>query len=111
MSVLDRAKAHYAGLGRKEIKVPEWGPEGQPFVVYATPLTVGQRDKIRESGNVDTAAMFVDVLIQKAQTKDGEAAFTPADRHDLTHNVDSRIVSRIALEIMAGPSDEDLEKN
>lgn len=110
-AALDRAKAHYVRLGRKRIEVPEWGEPGAPYVVYATPMTVGQRDRIQEKGNQDRAEMFVDVLLEKAQTEEGKPAFTPDDRHDLTHEVDSRVVSRMALEILAGPSDEDLEKN
>lgn len=110
-SALSRAKAHYERLGRKRIEVPEWGEEGEPYVVFATPMTVGQRDRIQEKGNQDKAAMFVDVLMEKAQTEDGKPAFTPDDRHDLTYKVDSRIVSRMALEILAGPTDKDLEGN
>lgn len=109
--VIDRAKAHYSGLGRKSVKVPEWGEPGKPFVIYASPMTVAHRDRIRECGHADQAEMFVDVLILKAQDEQGDMMFTEADRHDLTRKVDSRVVARIALEILAGPSDEDLEKN
>jgi len=111
MSVLDKAKGHYRELGRKCIKVPEWGEPGSPFLVYASPMTVGQRDRVNDAGNTGTASMLVDVLLEKAEDKQGVKLFTPDDRHGLTHEVDSSVVSRIALSILAGPSDEDLEKN
>jgi hypothetical protein len=111
MSVISQAKEHFTRLGRKRIEVPEWGPVGQPFVVFATPMTVGEREKIRQIGNADSPEMFVDVLLNKAECENGEKAFEHKDRHDLTHKVDSRVVSRIALAILAGPTDEDLEKN
>lgn len=111
MSAITAAVAHFDALPRKRVEVPEWGPEGQPFVVYATAMTVGEREEIRQIGNTGSPEMLVDVLIRKAVDENGERLFMPKDRHDLTHRVDSRVVSRIALEILDGPSDEDLEKN
>ncbi|UES51571.1 hypothetical protein [Roseibium aggregatum] len=111
MSVIESAKAHLTRLGRKCIEVPEWGPKGAPFLVYATPMTVGEREKIRQIGNAGSPEMFVDVLINKATDKEGQKLFTIDDRFDLTNKVDGSVVSRVALEILAGLSDEDLEKN
>lgn len=112
MKAIDRAKRHYTDLPRIAIPVPEWSAEGEePYVLFASALTVRQRDRIAGKGNVNTTEMFVDVLLEKAELKDGSKAFTIDDRKDLAHVVDSRIVSRIALAILAGPSDEDLEKN
>lgn len=112
MKAIDRATRHYQDLPRREIPVPEWSAEGEdPFVLYATACTVRQKDRIREKGHTDTTEMFVDVLLEKAELKDGSKAFTPDDRHALSCKVDSRVVARIALEILAGPSDKELEKN
>lgn len=111
MNVLDKAKSHYRDLGRKRIEVPEWGEPGSPFLVFSSPMTVAEREKLREMGNADGAEMFVDVLIQKAEDEQGNKCFSPKDRHDLTYKVDARVVSAIALQILAGPSNKDLEKN
>ncbi|MBO6759276.1 MAG: hypothetical protein JJ902_23335 [Roseibium sp.] len=111
MSAIDLAKAHYQRIGRTRIEVPEWGPDGEPFVIYATPMTVFHREQIRDMGNAESPQNLIDTLIYKAQDENGGPVFTAKDRHDLLTKVDGRVVSRIALEIMAGPSDEVLEKN
>ncbi|MAB00103.1 MAG: hypothetical protein CMN87_12095 [Stappia sp.] len=111
MSVIDRARAHYKSLPRKEIKVPEWGEEGEPLVIYASAMTVAHTDRISDEGNANKAEMFVDVLILKAQDADGNMLFSDKDRHTLTREADKRVVSRIALEILSGPDAKTLEGN
>lgn len=111
MNVIDRAKAHYDSLPRKRIEVPEWGEPGAPLVIHATAMTVAHSDRIAEKGNSSKAEMFVDVLILKAQDEHGNLLFSESDRHTLTRNVDRRVVSRVAMEILEGPSDEVLEGN
>ena len=41
MAVIDQVKAHFESLGTKEIKVPEWGLDDKPLIIYATPMTIG----------------------------------------------------------------------
>jgi hypothetical protein len=111
MSVIDRARAHYDSLPRKRIEVPEWGEDGEPFVIHATPMTVAHSDKIAAKGNSNKAEMFVDVLILKAQDADGNLIFSEKDRHALTRQVDRHVVARVAMAILDAPSDEQLEGN
>jgi len=60
---------------RKQIEVAEWG-EDAPLVVYTSALTCADVDKLQRKhkdfmGNPTIAAM-VDLLIMKAEDKDGE---------------------------------------
>lgn len=111
MKLIEAAKAHFGGLKRVRVEVPEWGPEDEPFIIYAKPMTVGDREAIRERGHVDQPTVMVDTLLQKAEDEAGTKLFEAKDRHALTHEVDGRVVNRIALAILAGPTDEELEKN
>lgn len=111
MGVIDRAKAHYESLPRKRIPVPEWGEDGKPLVIWSTAMTVAHSDRIADRGNANKAEMFVDVLILKAQDEAGNMLFSEKDRHDLSRKVDRRVVARVAMDILDGPSDEKLEGN
>jgi hypothetical protein len=111
MTAIDRAKAHYASLPHKRIEVPEWGEDGKPLIIHATPMTVAHADRIGAKGNSNKAEMFVDVLILKAQDDAGEMLFTEKDRHALTRHVDREVISRVAIAILDAPSDEQLEGN
>jgi len=68
---------------RKQIEVVEWG-EDTPLVVYTSALTCADVDKLQRKhkdfmGNPTIAAM-VDLLIMKAEDKDGEKLFTLEDK-------------------------------
>lgn len=122
---IDRAKAHYDRVGRRRIEVPEWGDPAEkngdgdvvkparPFLIFSTPMTIFERRKCSKPGASIDIEMYVSVVMLKAKDKDGKALFSEEgdDRHDLLCKVDGAIVTRIALDIMAGPTPQDLEKN
>jgi hypothetical protein len=80
-------------------------------VIYASAMTVSHTDRIAAEGNANKAEMFVDVLINKAQDAEGNMLFSEKDRHILTRSVDKRVVARVAMEILDGPDDVELEGN
>jgi hypothetical protein len=71
-------------LDRKAIEIPEWGDEDNPLVLYSTSVTAGDVSKLQRSHknflNDLTMEAMIDLIILKAETKDGEKAFTIADK-------------------------------
>jgi len=110
--VLSRAKAHYQGLERKKILVPEWGEGGKPLLVTATALNVAERRKIYRADAAgrepDSAMVVVRAVLLKACDDKGKLLFDEMDEHALMYEADSMVLARIAKEILGdGGSDGD----
>lgn len=70
-------------MQRRVIEVPEWGDDA-PLILYVGPITAGDMEKLQRKHKrfLDemTIAGMVDLIIMKAETKDGERAFTLEDK-------------------------------
>lgn len=110
--IIDRARAHYTAHGTQNIEVPEWGEKDKPLIVYWTPITLAERQKImarmRENQTYDAMSY---AIILKALDAKGEPLFTLDDKHALMHSVDGAVVDRLVSAIMASPTVEEMEKN
>lgn len=111
MSIIDRAKAHFAAYAARRIEVPEWGEPGNPLVLLAEPLTLAEMSKLRTANKADEHGYLVDLLIMKAKREDGSNAFTLADKWDLRHKVDPVVIARIAADIATAATPAEAEKN
>jgi len=100
---------------RKKIVVQEWGDEGQPLEIFAAVLTCYDVDRLQKRHkdfltNMGIEAM-VDLLILKAETKDGEKMFTLEDKPFLMREP-IVLMSRVAAEVFGSVvSVEEAEKN
>lgn len=112
MSVIDQAKAHYAGLGSFRAEIPEWGEDGNPVIVTWSPLTLAEKRKAMNGAkSLFDQIVMVRIVIAKACDEDGNKLFTPGDEQTLMTNVAASIVERLALDIVTVPSAEEQEKN
>lgn len=88
---------------RKQIEVAEWGDDA-PLVLYSGSLTCGDVDKLqRKHPNFminPTVAAMVDLIIMKAEDKDGEKLFTLEDKPFLMRE-SVTLVSQIAGQMFA----------
>lgn len=110
--IIDRARAHFAGQGTHSIEVPEWGDDAVPLVIYWTPITCAERQKIAaryKDGHSQEALVYA--IIIKAKSANGDMLFTLEDKQALMTGVDVSVIDRIAAEILATPTIEDAEKN
>ena len=69
---------------RKCFEVDEWGEDDAPLIVYSGILTCGDVDKLQRKHpgfmSNPTIAAMVDLIIMKAEDKDGEKLFTLEDK-------------------------------
>ncbi len=98
---------------RKTIEVAEWG-EDDPLVIYVGSLTCADVDKLQRKHkdfltNMTVNAM-VDLIIQKAEDKNGDKLFTLEDKPFLMREPVS-LVSRVAGEMFATVILVDEQKN
>jgi hypothetical protein len=105
MSTLDKAIAHFDGLGTKKIEVPEWDT-----TIYATPLTLGEKSTLVKFAGGDDADFMVRMLILKAKDKKGKHLFDLNDKPSLLGHVHPSVLERVINEIADTTSVEDKEK-
>ena len=101
---------------RREISVDEWSDEDGPFLLWCRPITCYDLNELQKRHpqvmqNPSVAAM-VDLIVMKAESKDGEKLFTSAeDKIDLMGE-ETTIVSGIANEMFGMiEAFEDVEKD
>jgi len=112
MSVLDRAKAHFEQQEVKRIEVPEWKDEsGNPTILYSQPFTLADRKKLAKFAGEDDLEFIVRMMIMKCEDESGDKVFDLSDKPTLMNKVDPSVVARIAAEIAASPSVEDMSGN
>lgn len=89
---------------RKSFEVNEWGEDGVALIVYTGMLTCGDVDKLQRKHpgfmNNPTVAAMVDLIIMKAEDKNGEKLFTLEDKPFLMRE-SVTLVSRIAGEMFS----------
>ena len=93
--ILDKAKEHFKTIERKLIEVPEWD-----LTIYSKPLSLADKRKLTRNTKPDDVTLFADVLILKAEDKEGNKIYTLEDKHTLMNLVDPEIVARVAQEIL-----------
>lgn len=110
--IIDRARAHYQAHGTQSIEVPEWGEDGQPLIVYWTPVTMSERQRVvSRAADGKSADAMAHAVILKAMDAQGKPMFSIEDKHALMNLVDSSVVERLANALMGTVSVEDMEKN
>jgi hypothetical protein len=94
--ILDKAKEHFKEIDRKIIDVPEWG-----ITVYAKPLTLADKRILTRNTKPDDVTLFADVLILKAEDKEGKKLYSLEDKQTLMRSVDPEVVARVAQDILS----------
>jgi hypothetical protein len=100
---------HYESLEVKIIEVPEWGLEGDK-AMYVRPFTMNEKQRIFKGANDSDYNVLIDVIIQKAEDKNGERMFTLEHKPKFKVKADTDVISRVASEILATESPVDLKK-
>lgn len=110
MSIAAQFEKHFTDTPRTRVDIEEI-PDGEGhLVLYATPLTVRDRMKLRKMPTKDEAEFEVELIILKAQLEDGSKAFSREDKPILMNNTDWRIITRL-VDAITGASVRQVEKN
>ena len=102
-------KNHFESLEVKIIEVPEWGLEGDK-AIYVKPFTMNEKAKIFKGANESDLNVLVDVIITKAETKDGEKMFDIGHKPKFKIKADTDVISRVASEILTQDTISDIKK-
>lgn len=113
MSAIEQIKAHFSSQAVRTIEVPEWaGVDGQPMVIYARPLTLSEKQRLRSLAQTGgEMEILVNTLILKAEDGEGKKLFTVADKHDLMNKADPDVVARVVMQITRPRGVDEIQKN
>jgi len=102
-------KSHFESLEIKIIEVPEWGLEGDK-AIYVSPFTMNEKAKLFKGSNDSDLSVLVDVIIQKAETKNGDKMFDLSHKPKFKMKADTDVISRVATAIITQDSISDFKK-
>jgi hypothetical protein len=102
-------KSHFESLEVKIIEVPEWGLEGDK-AIYVKPFTMNEKARLFKGANDSDLNVLVDIIIAKAETKDGEKMFDISHKPKFKLKADTDVISRVASEIISQDSISDFKK-
>jgi len=97
-------KGHFEALETKIIEVPEWGLVGNK-AIYSKPFNMLEKSKIFKGANDSDLNVLIDVIIEKALTKDGDKMFTMEHKLKFKVKADTDIIARVATSIMNADED------
>ena len=107
---LEGAVNHFKHQEIKIIEVEEWGLIGED-AIYVKPFTLLEKSEIFKD-NINDLTLLIDIIIKKAETKDGEKMFDLESKIKMKKFVDPDIIGKVASQIMGTQSStDDLKKN
>ena len=107
---LEGAINHFKHQEIKVIEVEEWGLVGED-AIYVKPFTLLEKSELFKD-NMNDLTVLVDIIVKKAETKDGEKMFDLESKIKMKKFVDPDIIGRVASQIMGTQSSTDeLKKN
>ena len=102
---------HFNSLDTKIIEVPEWDLVGDK-AIYCKPFNMLEKQKIFKGANGTDLILLIDVIIEKALTKDGEKMFNANHILKFKTKADTNIIADVATRIMGTDTDvEEAKKN
>jgi hypothetical protein len=109
MLPIERVKKHFkqklSDTERLKIEVPEWGDELEngeiePFVMYARPETISEREQYIQGVRDGKPSASVDLIIVRCKNASSVNIFKSSQRETMLANADPHIIDRIALQIL-----------
>ena len=108
---LEGAINHFKHQEIKIIEVEEWGLTGED-AIYVKPFTLLEKSEIFKGSNDNDLTVLIDVIVKKAQNKDGELMFDLESKIRMKKFVDPDVIGKIASQILdTSTNTKDLKKN
>jgi len=105
----DGVREHFSTLETKIIEVPEWGLVGDK-AIYCKPFNMLEKQKIFKGASGSDLIVLIDVIIEKALTKDGDKMFNASHVLAFKTKADTNVIADVATRIM-GTGNEDIDEN
>ena len=105
----DGIREHFSTLETQIIEVPEWGLVGDK-AIYCKPFNMLEKQKIFKGASGSDLIVLIDVIIEKALTKDGDKMFNATHVLAFKTKADTNVIADVATRIM-GTGNDDIDDN
>ena len=105
----DGIRDHFSTLDTQIIEVPEWDLVGDK-AIFCKPFNMLEKQKIFKGASGTDLIVLIDVIIEKALTKDGNKMFNGSHVLAFKTKADTNVIADVATKIM-GTGNTDIEDN
>ena len=105
----DGIRDHFDSQETQVIEVPEWGLTGDK-AIYCKPFNMLEKAKIFKGATNTDLNVLIDVIIEKALTKDGKKMFNATNVLSFKTKADTDVIARVSNAIL-GADYQDVKKN
>ena len=95
----DGIRDHFDSQETQVIEVPEWGLTGDK-AIYCKPFNMLEKAKIFKGATNTDLVVLIDVIIEKALTKDGDKMFNATHILSFKKKADTNVIADVATKIM-----------
>ena len=95
----DGIRDHFDSQETQVIEVPEWGLTGDK-AIYCKPFNMLEKAKIFKGATNTDLIVLIDVIIEKALTKDGDKMFNATHILSFKKKADTNVIADVATKIM-----------
>ena len=95
----DGIRDHFATQETQVIEVPEWNLVGDR-AIYTKPFNMLEKAKIFKGATNTDLIVLIDVIIEKALTKDGDKMFNASHVLAFKTKADTNVIAEVATKIM-----------
>ena len=95
----DGIRDHFSQLDTQIIEVPEWGLTGDK-AIHTKPFNMLEKQKIFKGATNTDLLVLIDVIIEKALTKDGDKMFNAKHSQAFKTKADTNVIADCATKIM-----------
>ena len=103
----DGIRDHFDSQETQVIEVPEWGLTGDK-AIYCKPFNMLEKAKIFKGATSTDLIVLIDVIIEKALTKDGDKMFNATHVLAFKTKADTNVIAEVSTKIM-GTGNVDIE--
>tara|TARA_B100000519_G_scaffold202780_1_gene222281 strand:+ start:467 stop:820 length:354 start_codon:yes stop_codon:yes gene_type:complete len=90
---------HFNAQETKVIEVPEWGLIGDK-AIHCKPFNMQEKAKIFKGATTTDLIVLIDVIVEKALTKDGKKMFDATNILSFKTKADTNVIADVATRIM-----------
>ena len=90
---------HFNAQETKVIEVPEWGLVGDK-AIHCKPFNMQEKAKIFKGATTTDLIVLIDVIVEKALTKDGKKMFDATNILSFKPKADTNVIADVATRIM-----------
>ena len=90
---------HFNAQETKVIEVPEWGLVGDK-AIHCKPFNMQEKAKIFKGATTTDLIVLIDVIVEKALTKDGKKMFDATNILSFKTKADTNVIDDVATRII-----------